>query len=198
MPPSTNPRRAAALHRRSISPPVRSLKAVALDSLLKTGAFSDFVIKGHGGREWKVHKAVICPQSSYFMRACSGSFTVRSSSPPIMGKAASTSLTVFQEAKMGCIDLSTDDVPALDALLTYMYNGVLTKPDLVADDKGSRHPARQQIVFHVLNVHILADKFDVATLTALTADEFMYAVMRFRLQPVFGPLLTKVLEETSP
>jgi BTB/POZ domain len=43
--------------------------------LLNTGKFSDLTIKCHG-ESFKVHKAVVCPCSPFFMKACDGKFQV--------------------------------------------------------------------------------------------------------------------------
>jgi hypothetical protein len=45
--------------------------------LLETGKFSDLTIKCRG-ESFKVHKAVICPLSPFFMKACDGEFQVTS------------------------------------------------------------------------------------------------------------------------
>jgi BTB/POZ domain len=44
-------------------------------SILQSGKYSDLTI-GSGDREFHVHKAVICPQSPFFMAACDGEFKV--------------------------------------------------------------------------------------------------------------------------
>jgi hypothetical protein len=45
--------------------------------MYKTGRYSDFTIKVQGSvREFHVHRAVICPQSSIFEAACRGEFVV--------------------------------------------------------------------------------------------------------------------------
>ncbi|KAK4502624.1 hypothetical protein PRZ48_006050 [Zasmidium cellare] len=44
-----------------------------LRELLKTGQFSDFIIKC-GAREFKVHKMLLCSQSAYFRAAMGGDF----------------------------------------------------------------------------------------------------------------------------
>ncbi|KAK6332981.1 hypothetical protein TWF718_010807 [Orbilia javanica] len=44
-----------------------------MEDLLKSGKYSDFTIKC-GSKEWKVHRAVICPQSEYFRIVCDSNF----------------------------------------------------------------------------------------------------------------------------
>jgi speckle-type POZ protein len=45
------------------------------DELLKTGKFSDLTIK-YREESFKVHKAIICAHSPFFMKACDGNFLV--------------------------------------------------------------------------------------------------------------------------
>lgn len=46
-----------------------------LGKLLNDGIYSDFTIRC-GGREWHVHKAIVCPQSETFDAAVNGRFKV--------------------------------------------------------------------------------------------------------------------------
>lgn len=39
-------------------------------SLLVTGEHSDLVLRCNDGKEFKVHKAVVCAQSDFFRKAC--------------------------------------------------------------------------------------------------------------------------------
>jgi hypothetical protein len=47
----------------------------ALSSLLGSEKFSDMTIRC-GGREFKAHRAIVCPQSHFFERAVMGGFAV--------------------------------------------------------------------------------------------------------------------------
>lgn len=46
-----------------------------LHNLNKTEKYADVTVT-RGGRSWKVHKAIICPQSDFFSKACDGEFEV--------------------------------------------------------------------------------------------------------------------------
>lgn len=47
----------------------------ANSSLLESGEYSDFIIRC-GGKDFKVHKVIVCPQSSFFKAALAGGFKV--------------------------------------------------------------------------------------------------------------------------
>ncbi|KAH4862491.1 hypothetical protein HBH75_015400 [Parastagonospora nodorum] len=84
-----------------------------LKSLLDTGKFSDFTITCQG-REWKVHKAIVCSQSD----------TIEAASR--FGKEA-------EEAK---IDLTEDDPEIVEYMLRFMYERNYRLP---SDDMPGPH-----------------------------------------------------------
>ncbi len=49
----------------------------SLSSILNSGKYSDMTICC-GGREFMVHRAVVCPRSRFFAAACDGEFQVPS------------------------------------------------------------------------------------------------------------------------
>jgi hypothetical protein len=48
----------------------------SLKSILESGKYSDLTISC-GDRVFNVHRAVVCPRSSFFAAACDGKFLVR-------------------------------------------------------------------------------------------------------------------------
>ncbi|KAK6438240.1 hypothetical protein LTR95_005566 [Oleoguttula sp. CCFEE 5521] len=148
--------------------PATPPKIAGLESLLISGNFSDFVIVC-GEKEWNVHKAIICPHSEYFMKACYGQ---------------------FNEAKRGRIDLSCDDQDALDVLITYLYTDSCSKQ---VNDKDGLADAMLP-----LRVHILADKYGIKPLVDMAGKYFMTLAKRYSRRAVFATLLTAALEDTPP
>ncbi|KAK6420994.1 hypothetical protein LTR95_016861 [Oleoguttula sp. CCFEE 5521] len=53
---------------------VRKSRVSEFDRLLETGQFADLVVVCKD-RECKLHKAIVCPRSDYFMKACGGNFS---------------------------------------------------------------------------------------------------------------------------
>ena len=64
-----------------------------------TGRYSDFLIRCRG-REWKVHRLIICNRSEYFERAANGRFA---------------------EAQNGVLDLEEEDPAILSKVLQFIY-----------------------------------------------------------------------------
>nr|OQO26457.1 hypothetical protein B0A51_06838 [Rachicladosporium sp. CCFEE 5018] len=137
-------------------------------SLLESGEFSDFTIVC-GERIWKVHEAIISRQSKYFKSACSNAFS---------------------EAANGQIDLSCDDEPALNLLITYLYTGEF--PEIKSGTPGVAPDAML-----ALKVHVLADKYGIDALVEIAAQEFMRIATRVPFWPEFGAWLDAVLDDTS-
>ncbi|KAF9872000.1 hypothetical protein CkaCkLH20_10632 [Colletotrichum karsti] len=72
-----------------------------LSSLLLSDKFSDMTITC-GGRTFKAHRAIVCPQSSFFDKAFSSG---------------------FKEASSSTINLPEDDPDVLQRLLQFLYTG---------------------------------------------------------------------------
>ncbi|KAL1836765.1 hypothetical protein VTJ49DRAFT_4705 [Mycothermus thermophilus] len=73
----------------------------SLTSLFKSEKFSDMTIRC-GGREFKAHRAIVCPQSPFFDKAMSGAFA---------------------EARTQIVDLPEDDPDVLERFLEFLYTG---------------------------------------------------------------------------
>ncbi|KAK6420992.1 hypothetical protein LTR95_016859 [Oleoguttula sp. CCFEE 5521] len=138
----------------------------AFGSLQETGEFSDFAIIC-GDRKWKVHKAILCPQSAYFRSACAGQYS---------------------EAGSGQLDLSCEDEAALDAMINYMYHGCCS-------DVADSHNSPADAPFH-LKVHILTDKYDIALLVEDAAYAFLSIADTHCYERDFCDWLVAVQEQT--
>ncbi|KAK6425574.1 hypothetical protein LTR95_016235 [Oleoguttula sp. CCFEE 5521] len=139
--------------------PHRKPRSTGYDQLLKSGAFSDFIIKGNG-RADHIH-----------------------------------------EANSGIIDLSAYEADALGAVIKYFYTGQLALAKSFKDVDTQFRPAAPELCedpMRVLNVHILADKYDVEDLTKLTAELFTRLAEKFKYSVPFSTWLVAVLEDTSP
>ena len=51
-------------------------KPSSTSQLYKTGDYADFTLE-YQGKEYPLHRAIVCPQSKYFEIACKAQFTVR-------------------------------------------------------------------------------------------------------------------------
>ncbi|KAJ9413491.1 hypothetical protein QL093DRAFT_2594584 [Fusarium oxysporum] len=76
-------------------------------SRAETGLYSDLKITCCN-KQYQVHKAIICPRSSFFRSACENH---------------------FQESQSNVIDLPEDDPGAVDSMIYYIYNGYYPKMD---------------------------------------------------------------------
>jgi len=79
--------------------PLNELRS-SLDKLLKDGAYSDLTIIS-GQDEYRVHKAIVCPRSIFFEKACN--------SP-------------FKEGCTSTISLPEDDPNAVESMIQYLYH----------------------------------------------------------------------------
>ncbi|KAL1845947.1 hypothetical protein VTK73DRAFT_389 [Phialemonium thermophilum] len=106
-----------------------SLKRLTvLCSLYEDKTYSDLTIT-NGGQEYHVHRAIVCPRSSFFRAACNGSFKVsrcKRAEPKVwMGfMPPFTQLTTSgqQEARTGVIDLPDDNPAAVEVMVHYFYH----------------------------------------------------------------------------
>ncbi|CZT24891.1 uncharacterized protein RCC_10619 [Ramularia collo-cygni] len=95
----------------SSGPPCRAdattVELTRFSSLYKSENFSDLTIK-LDNRTWKVHKLVVCSQSTFFAHACAGD---------------------WKEAREGVVTLHEQDVPSVEAMIEYLYTGTYSMPE---------------------------------------------------------------------
>ncbi|PFH61461.1 hypothetical protein XA68_17292 [Ophiocordyceps unilateralis] len=73
----------------------------SLKRLRLSGKYADLTIRC-GGRDFKTHRAILCPQSSFFDKACHSG---------------------FKESVTGVVELPEDDPDILDRFLQFIYSG---------------------------------------------------------------------------
>ncbi|KAK4900852.1 hypothetical protein LTR27_002035 [Elasticomyces elasticus] len=138
-----------------------------MERMFFSGRYSDLVVKC-GAMQWRVHKAVLCPQCPFFEKACDGS---------------------FKEAEEGVIALKEDEPLAVQCMLHFLYfttysddyHWIDTEPDYddesVSEDVAELSEGEsviEQLPPMLLNVqvHVLADKYDIPRLGRIAAKKF--------------------------
>jgi hypothetical protein len=149
----------------------------SLDKLFKEGTYSDLTITC-GDDEYKVHKAIICPRSSFFATACGGP---------------------FQEGRTGVVALPDDNPQAVKLMIRYLYYSdyptyVIVQGEVVeeadaasvleekskrarnSEFKLPRHArpkvsAMPNLTIHA-RVYALGEKYDIKGLKALALEKF--------------------------
>ncbi|TID19571.1 hypothetical protein E2P81_ATG06738 [Venturia nashicola] len=72
-----------------------------LKSLLDTGEHSDLLLRCSDGKEFKVHKAIVCAQSEFFRKACKPE--------------------KFKEGKLNLVELTIGNSTTIGLLLNFLY-----------------------------------------------------------------------------
>ncbi|KAK3640308.1 hypothetical protein LTR56_011904 [Elasticomyces elasticus] len=138
-----------------------------MERMFFSGRYSDLVVKC-GAMQWRVHKAVLCPQCPFFEKACDGT---------------------FKEAEEGVITLKDDEPFAVQCMLHFLYfatysddyHWIDTEPDYgdesISEDVaelGEGESVAEQLPPILLNVHVhvLADKYDIPRLGRMAAKKF--------------------------
>lgn len=81
---------------------------------LESGEYSDFLISC-GDREFKVHRIILCPRSSYFRLLCKEN---------------------FMEGLTKRLDLVDEDPDVFQAVLTYLYTGIYETVKIEGEDEN--------------------------------------------------------------
>ncbi|KAK5724597.1 hypothetical protein LTR15_004643 [Elasticomyces elasticus] len=116
----------------------------ALKASLVFPEFTDLIIKCDG-RQWRVHRLIVCAQSPFFVKACAG---------------------IFKEATEGVITLKEDKPAVVDAMINYFYTFDYNSE---RNNGGTNEMSALEFDVHVL---LLADKYDIPDLARLTTTKF--------------------------
>ncbi|KAF2085251.1 hypothetical protein K490DRAFT_67899 [Saccharata proteae CBS 121410] len=118
----------------------------SLSSYYAIGKYSDLTVQCED-REFKVHKVIVCGQSSYFSKMCDGD---------------------WKEAVEGLIKLVDDDPCVVDAMLHFLYNNDY-------NGSGNQDGRVSPLLFNTL-VYSIADKYDIRSLKQTSLEKFRKAV----------------------
>lgn len=127
----------------------------ALRLIRDSGRYSDLVVACKS-QTFNAHRVVLCSQSEFFDKACSGPFI---------------------EASSGKIDLPDDDPALVQKLMDFFYTGDYAQTTKASD--GSEVPDDTcSILFDEAKVYIMADKFIVPDLKEISLERFRSAAKR--------------------
>ncbi|KAL8930453.1 MAG: hypothetical protein Q9208_000637 [Pyrenodesmia sp. 3 TL-2023] len=162
-------------------------QSTRMASLLETGKYSDLTLTCRG-REFAVHRSVLCPASKFFAAACDGG---------------------FMEAREGRINLDDDDPGALERMLSYLYTthyddrgppSETQTPSSAMDTREEPGDGQSNVrgnvdnrtsILNNVSVYALAEKYDIEDLKDLAKETFGY---RLTLQKWAHEDLFTVLE----
>ncbi|QDS69894.1 hypothetical protein FKW77_000821 [Venturia effusa] len=137
-----------------------------LKSLLDTGEHADLKLRCVDGREFMVHKAIVCAQSEFFPKACKPekfkvgrSCTVGHRYQEQPGQLSKASPQV--EGNEGVVELTIGDATTIGFLLNFLYtmsyvDDIKAKSCLITD----------------VNLYIAADFYAIETLKSVAAAGF--------------------------
>ncbi|KAF2482715.1 hypothetical protein BDY17DRAFT_165012 [Neohortaea acidophila] len=134
----------------------------ALRQLSENEKYADLTVSC-GTRTWKVHNAVVCPQSDFFAKACDGA---------------------FMEAKSNTVSLVDDDSEAVAAMMHYFYHCDYHTPDHGSSSTGP-------LVLEV-RIYALADKYFIKALRSLAYSKFKSRLRREWSTPALAGALREV------
>ncbi|TID23405.1 Leptomycin B resistance protein pmd1 [Venturia nashicola] len=154
--------------------PAATLKKVVA-SLLNSKDFSDLTLTCKD-KVFKAHKAVICPQSRFFYNACKkNTFKVGRKRP-------------HEESETGNIDLSHDDVAAVEAMYRYFYE--CDYGDLAKENSNA-------MLLHV-RVYCLAHKYDIEALKCRAVEQFQDKAKTESIDAQsFAPIVKEIYDTTE-
>ncbi|KAL8404880.1 hypothetical protein RB594_009675 [Gaeumannomyces avenae] len=132
---------------------------VALKGLYQSGDYSDLTLSC-GGKDYKLHKSVVCPRSDFFAAACRGH---------------------FKEAREGRISLPEDDPQIVDLMVQYFYH---LDYRISMESYGTQRTEglvnqTQMLGWHLpihVKVYAMAEKYGIVGLKAVARRRFETAV----------------------
>ncbi|KAI0815425.1 hypothetical protein GGR55DRAFT_628824 [Xylaria sp. FL0064] len=151
--------------------PTRELMS-SLRELYYSGEYSDLTISC-GQSCYRVHKALVCPQSDFFTAACGGG---------------------FKEMREGIVDLPDDDPWAVKMMVDYFYHfeydiQSVREPSQISSEAthasfGETSQIPSSLVLHTM-VYALAEKYNIPGLKDFALQEFKAAVAEHLAAPSF-------------
>lgn len=172
-----------------------------VSQLLESGQYSDFTIIC-GDREFRVHQAIVCPQSKIFERACTGQFVVCILSLPACEAREWTSCVyalfavlcytfcfgsvrmadeLGQEASTKTMTLVQEDPAIISLMIDYLYTHSYKDKDDEDDDWDFSDTLKPQDdekkeeparVPTCLKLYAVADKYMIPSLKSAARDRF--------------------------
>ncbi|TRX91084.1 hypothetical protein FHL15_008066 [Xylaria flabelliformis] len=151
--------------------PTRELMS-SLKELYYSGEYSDLTISC-GQSRYRVHKALVCPQSDFFIAACGAG---------------------FKETREGIVDLPDDDPWAVKMMIHYFYHfeydtqSIWEFPQNSSEathaslSEASQMPS--SLVLHA-KIYALAEKYNICGLKDFALQEFKAAAIEHWATPGF-------------
>ncbi|CRG89531.1 hypothetical protein PISL3812_06567 [Talaromyces islandicus] len=167
---------------------------------LESGEYSDFLISC-SGRDFQVHRLVICPKSSYFRTLCKDN---------------------FKEGISQKLELVDEDPDVFQAVLTFLYTGIyetdkITGPpedettqaaegscgssvDSENDEENRRQgrPATTDDILAHVQLYASGDKFDIRDLKDVSAKMFRNQLHRTPVENLDIPLIVQTVYTCTP
>ncbi|KAI0184039.1 hypothetical protein EV127DRAFT_351381 [Xylaria flabelliformis] len=144
----------------------------SLEKLYYGGEYSDFTISC-GQSRYRVHKALVCPQSDFFTAACDGG---------------------FKETREGIVDLPDDDPWAVKMMVHYFYHfeydtqsvmeSSQNSSEATHDSFGEASQIPSSLVLHA-KIYALAEKYNICGLKDFALQEFKAAAAEHWATPGF-------------
>ncbi|KAF2841109.1 hypothetical protein M501DRAFT_1013924 [Patellaria atrata CBS 101060] len=138
----------------------------SIASLFTSGNYSDFTVIC-GSETYKVHKAVICPQSEFFQKTFEGN---------------------FKESESNSVDLSAQHPRIVQAMLMFFYTGGYSQT------KGEESEELHPMMFHVL-VYAIAGMYTVPHLKELAKKWAAEAFRRSWSEAEFTNVIEKIYDD---
>jgi hypothetical protein len=159
----------------------------AMNVLLKSAKYSDLTLVCKG-REFYVHRAVLCPKSTFFDAACSGG---------------------FKESYSGRIELE-DDPATVERMISYVYTLDYRDEEHQQPESGSCDPMPcdetsdsgreedQPALFGTTSVRVytIADKYDIPPLKELAKTKFQTWGEKNWARKEFSDIVKEIFEST--
>ena len=161
--------------------------------LWESAEYSDLTIRC-GSREFKVHRAIVCPGSHYFSTACNGQ---------------------FKEGRTRIIELKEDDPPTVHRILRYFYNldyddtgdaasiapymleeTSVNDAEVIEDLTETEKALHTQLLNNII-VYAIANKYDIPQLKLLAREKVEMLLSKHTMSPDL-PLIIDVIFKTTP